>query len=88
MALLEKPPVEVHKPLTLDDAKRALRVGKWTDPAAIQLVVQDTVRAENYEGTKQWVMQWPTATTLYQSPFTARYWEGTQTERATFRSTP
>jgi hypothetical protein len=27
-------------------------------------------------------MQWPTATSLYQSPYASRYWEGTQTERA------
>lgn len=82
MALLEKPAVDVQRPLDPEAALHALRTGLWEDASALQMVVQDTIRAENYEGSKQWVMQWPTAATLYQSPFAARYWEGTQTERA------
>jgi len=82
MAILEKPAQDVHAPITPEEARKALRVGKWTDASALNLVIQDCLRAENFESTKMWVMQWPTATTLYQSPFTARYWEGTQTERA------
>src|SRR5207245_1886797 len=56
--------------------------GVWDDAVALKLVTQDAIRAENFEAAKQWVMQWPTAVVLYQSPFAARYWEGTQTERA------
>lgn len=80
--LLEKPTVDVHAPLQPEAAKQALATGLWNETSALQMVVQDSIRAENYEATKQWVMQWPTATALYQSPFTARYWEGTQVERA------
>jgi hypothetical protein len=82
MALLDKPAVDVQRPIDPEAALHALNTGLWEDTSALQLVVQDAIRAENYEGSKQWVMQWPTAATLYQSPFSARYWEGTQTERA------
>jgi hypothetical protein len=82
MALLDKPAVEVMRPLDPEAALAALHTGLWADDSALQMVCQDALRAENYEGSKQWVMQWPTAATLYQSPFAARYWEGTQTERA------
>ena len=40
MAVLEKPAQDVHAPITPDEARKALRVGKWTDPSALQLVVQ------------------------------------------------
>lgn len=82
MAQLDKPTVDVYAPLKPEAAVEALHSGLWDDDSALQIVVQDAVRAENYEAMKQWVMQWPTASTLYQSPFAARYWEGTQTERA------
>lgn len=82
MAQLDKPAVDVQRPLAPEAALHALNTGLWDDDSALQMVVQDAIRAENYEGSKQWVMQWPTAATLYQSPFAARYWEGTQTERA------
>jgi hypothetical protein len=82
VALLDKPAVDVQRPIDPEAALHALHTGLWEDSSALQMVVQDTIRAENYEGSKQWVMQWPTAATLYQSPYSARYWEGTQTERA------
>ncbi|HWY35790.1 MAG TPA: hypothetical protein VNX68_14185, partial [Nitrosopumilaceae archaeon] len=80
--LLDKPNINVHAPIKLEDAKEVLSTGVWGDSAALQLVIQDAIRAENFEQTKQWVALWPTATILYQSPFTARYWEGTQVEKA------
>ncbi len=80
--LLEEPIVDVHAPIDYEAAARALRTGQWGDDAALQMVIQDTITAENFEATKQWVLSWPVATALYQSPFTARYWEGTQVERA------
>jgi hypothetical protein len=82
MALLDKPAVDLMRPINPEAAVRAMNSGLWDDDSALQIVCQDALRAENFEGTKQWVMQWPTAATLYQSPFSARYWEGTQTERA------
>lgn len=82
MAQLESQVVDIHAPLKLEEAKHVIATGKYSDDAALRLVVADATRAENYESTKQWVMGWAVAAALYQSPFTARYWEGTQTERA------
>lgn len=82
MALLDQPSVQTHAPITEAEAKQALSTGYWSDDPALKLVIQDSERAENFESTKQFVMGWPSATALYQSPFTSRYWEGTQTERA------
>lgn len=83
MAQLEPQVIDTHEPLRLDEAKQAIaNKGLFSDDAALRLVVMDAQRAENFEATKQWVMQWNTASALYQSPFAARYWEGTQTERA------
>src|SRR5581483_8603935 len=82
MATLDRPTVDVWAPLDPEVVRRIARTRRWLNPEALQLVVQDANRAEAFENTKQWVMQWPTATALYQSPFTARYWEGTMTERA------
>lgn len=82
MALLEKPEVGVYSPLSPEKVRKTARTGIWDNDEAIKLVVQDAIRAENFEATKQWVLAWPTASALYQSPFTARFWEGTQTERA------
>lgn len=80
--LLEQPSVNAQTPITADEAKAALATGLWGDDPALKLVVQDALRAENYASSKAWVMQWPTASALYQSPYTAQYWEGTQSERA------
>jgi len=80
--LLEQPSVNTHAPITPDEAKAALANRVWGNDPALKLVIQDALRAENFASTKAWVMQWPSATTLYQSPYTAQYWEGTQSERA------
>lgn len=80
--LLEKPSVQTHDPVTKEEAKHVLSTGIWGDAAALKLVVQDSEAASAYAATKEWVAAWPTANSLYQSPFTARYWEGTQVERA------
>jgi hypothetical protein len=80
--LLEQPAVNVHAPITPDEAKAVLAENIWANDPALKLVVQDALRAENFASTKAWVMQWPSASTLYQSPYTAQYWEGTQSERA------
>jgi hypothetical protein len=80
--LLEQPGINTHAPITPDEAKAVLSEKTWGDDPALKLVIQDALRAENFASTKAWVMQWPSATTLYQSPYTAQYWEGTQSERA------
>jgi len=80
--LLEQPSVNVHAPITPEEATAVIANNIWGNDPALKLVVQDALRAENFASTKAWVMQWPSATTLYQSPYTAQYWEGTQSERA------
>lgn len=79
---LEQPSVNTHAPITPDEARAALAEQMWAEDPALKLVVQDALRAENFASTKAWVMQWPSASTLYQSPYTAQYWEGTMSERA------
>lgn len=80
--ILDQPSVNTHAPITPDEAKAVLADQIWGNDPALKLVVQDALRAENFASTKAWVMQWPAASTLYQSPYTAQYWEGTQSERA------
>lgn len=82
MALLDRPIEGTHKPIEVQEAKQAIRTGAWPKSSALSIVVQDAERAETYQATKEWVMLWTTASTLYQSPFIVKYWEGTQTERA------
>jgi len=80
--LLEKPGIDAYGPIRPDEAKEALHSGLWSDDPALKIVIQDALRAENFEMSKQFVMAWVAANSLYQSPFTARYWEGTMTEKA------
>lgn len=80
--LLEPSSPNTQAPLTPDEAKKFIRTGVWDDDPALRMVVQDCARAESYEKSKQWVNGWSVASTLYQSPFGTRYWEGTQVERA------
>lgn len=80
--LLEPSNPNTALPLTPDEAKKFIRTGVWDDDPALRMVVQDCARAESYEKSKQWVNGWTVASTLYQSPFGTRYWEGTQVERA------
>jgi hypothetical protein len=82
VALLDQPSTDVHAPITLEEAQAAMAEKVWAEDPALKLVIQDAIRAENFASSKSWVMQWPSATTLYQSPYTAQYWEGTQSERA------
>jgi hypothetical protein len=69
-------------PITPKEALSALHTGTWGDETVLKIVVQDSERAENFQANKSWVQAWNVATTLYQSPVTPRYWEGTQAERA------
>lgn len=84
MAILDQSPEQAHLPLEMPAVMSALRTGQWDDDSALRIVVQDAIKAESYESSKQWVAGWTAANALYQSPFTARYWEGTQTEKASY----
>jgi hypothetical protein len=78
---LPEAPSNLYGTLDPDAIKRALRSG-WDDVSALQIVVQDTERAEAYATSKQWVLHWISASTLYQSPYVERYWEGTMVPKA------
>lgn len=82
MAILDQPSPQAHLPLTEKEVLGALKTGQFSDDAALKIVVQDTLKAEAYETTKMWVAGWGSANALYQSPFTARYWDGTSVERS------
>ena len=62
MALLPDSFVNKHEEVSLPEARKALRTGVWGDDPALKLVIQDANRAENYTSTKEWVMNWMTAT--------------------------
>jgi hypothetical protein len=81
VAILPSPP-DPYKPITLEQAQEKLDTGAWDDEAALSLCLNDAARAESFESTKQWVTGHAQAVALYQSPYTARYWEGTLTEKA------
>jgi len=77
------PPKNAHADISSDAARKALSNNlMFGDEEALALIVQDCDRAESFALTKAWVLFWNTANSLYQSPYIARYWEGTQTEKA------
>ena len=82
MAIIPEPIVDKYSPITIAEAEHVLRTGMFEDDPALKLVVQDAQTAENFENQKQWIMGWAQASVLYQSPYTPRYWEGTQVERS------
>ena len=82
MAVLPQPKVDFQSQITPEEAKSFVNTGVWTDDPAAKIVVQDAERAERGEQNRQWIMAWVASSTLYQSPFAARYWPGTQSEAA------
>src|ERR1035438_767600 len=82
MAMLDRPQTDIYAPILPAEAKAALETGHWADDPALRLVCNDALTADNYLLTKQWLLGLPSCAILYQSPYTPRYWEGTQSERA------
>lgn len=80
--LIPEPPIDKYAPITEQEARAALSTGAFGDDPALKMVVQDAMTAENFEQQKQWILAWSQASTLYQSPYAPRYWEGTMVERA------
>ena len=80
--LLDQPIVDVHAPITPEEAERALRLHRWANDPALKMIVQDAANAESHEVAKQWVLGWGQAITLFQSPHVPRYWPGTTVEAA------
>lgn len=82
MPTIPLPAVDAYSDITNEETAQALSTGMFGDDPALKMVVQDAITAENFENQKRWVLAWDQASTLYQSPYTPRYWEGTQVERA------
>src|ERR1017187_3309823 len=83
MAILTDDVQDKFRAPTPEEAAEALASGGiWGDPAALRLVVNDAIAAESWAQTKSWVMNWEASSVLYQSPFGAQYWEGTQVPRS------
>ena len=82
MAILPEPKISPYEPITPQQASSRMDEGVWQDDPALRLVCQDAQRAEQHENTKAFVMSWNAATVLYESPYTPRYWPGTQSEAA------
>ena len=55
---------------------------KYTDAAAISIVVQDYERASAWLNDRRWPLQWNEADILYQSPRTMSVFEGTTVTRS------
>jgi hypothetical protein len=55
---------------------------RYTDDAAVQLVIQDARKARTYLDQKQWNLHWREADVLFQSPRTNQSFEGSTTARA------
>jgi len=55
---------------------------KYTDDAAVQLVIQDAARARTYIDQKQWNLHWRESDVLFQSPRTNQAFEGSTVARA------
>jgi hypothetical protein len=57
MAIIPQPGFNAHGPITPDEAKHVLSTGLWENDPALKLVIQDAIRAENFEASKMWVDQ-------------------------------
>lgn len=55
---------------------------KYTDDAAVSLVIQDTQRANTFLDQKQWNLYWRESDVLYQAPRTNQSFEGSTVARA------
>src|SRR5215469_2214441 len=55
---------------------------RYTDDAAVELVIQDARKARTFLDNKQWNLHWREADVLYQSPRTNQSFEGSTVARA------
>ena len=82
MAVLPEPIRNPHESITPEEVRHKINTGTFSDDASLALVCQDAERAEKGEQNRAWIMAWTSASQLYQSPFSPRYWPGTQSEAA------
>ena len=82
MAILPEPVRNPHSEITKQEAQEFLNTGTFGDPVALALCVQDAERAERSENAKNWILAWTQSRWLYESPYSPRYWPGTQIEAA------
>ena len=81
MAVLPELPSS-HEDITIQEAKSFLANNIWQEDPAVRLVVMDAERAEKAEMTRAYTLAFQQSRILYESPWTPRYWPGTQTEAA------
>jgi hypothetical protein len=64
--------------ITSEDITRDPKTGvyKYSDKAALKLVLDDASMADNYANINQWASWWTTADTLLQSPMTSGIFDG------------
>ena len=55
---------------------------RYTDEAAVSLVIQDAERAQTFLDQKQWNLHWRESDVLFQSPRTNQSFEGSTVARA------
>jgi hypothetical protein len=82
MAILPELNFDPHADITPVESKEFLSSEVWGDDPAVKLVIQDAERAEKAENTRSWILAWTQARWLYESPYSPRYWPGTQIEAA------
>lgn len=82
MAILDEPKVNPHQDITPAEATAFMSAEVWETDPALKIVIQDAERAEKAENTKAFILAWTQGRFLYESPYTPRYWPGTQTEAA------
>lgn len=79
MAVLEPPISDVFAPI---EAPQIHWHSTPEDDAALAMVIQDAITAENYVQSRRWYLDWNEAELLYEAPYAERVWEGTKIPRA------
>ena len=82
MSQIENPHSNNPEVLTQEQIDQILKTGLWAEDPALTLVIRDLESSENAKSAKQWIAGWNSASLLYQSTTTPKYWEGTQIPRA------
>jgi hypothetical protein len=75
----KKPEVNVHGKIAPEQIHTFDEID---DPAALQLIVQDTETTDAWIDSKRFTLRWREADTLYQPPIGVQVWENTNVPRA------
>ena len=80
--ILPEPVTNPHEEITPEEARSFLTTSSWenSENAALKLVVQDSLRAEEEENRRAWIMSWQSSRDLYTSVYSPAFWPGTSIE--------